>query len=125
MNIRRTFLAVSAIALLGTVAAAQAEDYLGVQTSPGAAVKRADVMADAVRAANAPDQNVARGSRGAEQVIVSQDRAIARAEAVRAAAAPDQNVSAGSRVNSRLVSTQPQPLDAARASAPKPAASRL
>lgn len=122
MNIRSTFLAVSAIALLGATAA-QAESYTGVQTSPGG-LQRADVRADAVRAANAPDQNVTRGSRGAERVVVSQDRAIARGEAVRAAAAPDQNVSAGSRVNSRVVSTQPHPFDA-NASAPKPAASRL
>lgn len=122
MNIRRTFLAVSAIALLGTTAAAQAEDYPGVQTSPGA-LKRADVRADAVRVANAPDQNVVRGSRGDERVMVSQDRGIARAEALRAAVAPDQNVSAGSRVNSRVISTQPHP-DDARASASRPA-SRL
>ena len=122
MNIRQTFLAVSAIALLGATAA-QAEHYDGVQTAPGG-LQRANVMADAVRAAHAPDQNVARGSRGDERVVVSQDRAVARDEAVRAAAAPDQNVSAGSRVNSRLVSTQPHPFDT-RASAPKPAASRL
>jgi hypothetical protein len=110
MTVRQTFLAISAIALLGT-SAAHAESYQGVLVAPGAQ-KRADVMHDAMRAAHAPDQNVARGSRGAEPIGVSQDRTVARAEAVRAAAAPDQNVSAGSRVNSRFVSTQPHPLDA-------------
>jgi len=119
MNIRTTFLAVSAIALLGTTAA-QAERYDGVQTLPGGGggggggMQRAAVMADAVRSASAPDQNVVRGSRGAEKVLVSQDRSIARAEALRAAAAPDQNVSAGSRVNSRVVSTMPNATDASR-----------
>ncbi len=122
MRIRHTFLAVSAIALLGATAA-QAESYQGVQTPPGG-LKRADVMADAVRAANAPDQNVVRGSRGAERMAVSQDRGIARAEAERTAAAPDQNVSAGSRVDSRVVPTRPHPFDA-RAASRVTAGSRL
>lgn len=113
MTVRQTFLAISAIALLGT-SAAQAETYQGVLVAPRDRT-RADVMHDAMhdamRTAHAPDQNVVRGSRGAEPIGVSQDRAAARGEAVRAAAAPDQNVSAGSRVNSRVVSTQPHPLD--------------
>jgi hypothetical protein len=109
MTVRQTFLAISAIALLGS-SVAQAENYQGVLIAPQER-SRADVMHDAMRAAHAPDQNVARGSRGAEPIGVSQDRTVARAEAVRAAAAPDQNVSAGSRVNSRVVSTQPHPLD--------------
>jgi len=116
MNIRATFLAVSAIALLGSTAA-QAESYQGVQTLPGGGMRRADVMADAVRTASAPDQNVVRGSRGAEKMAVSQDRGVARAEAMRAATAPDQNVSAGSRVNSRVVSTMPNAVDASRSAA--------
>lgn len=109
MTVRQTFLAISAIALLGT-SAAQAETYQGVLVAPRDR-SRADVMHDAVRTAHAPDQNVVRGSRGAEPIGVSQDRAAVRLEAVRAAAAPDQNVSSGSRVNSRVVSTQPHPLD--------------
>jgi hypothetical protein len=110
MTVRQTFLAISAIALLGTTAA-QAESYQGVLVAPQERA-RADVMHDAMRTAHAPDQNVVRGSRGAEPIGVSQDRAASRAEALRTAAAPDQNVSAGSRVNSRVVSTQPHPLDA-------------
>lgn len=109
MTVRQTFLAISAIALLGT-SAAQAETYQGVLVAPRDR-NRADVMHDAMRTAHAPDQNVVRGSRGAEPIGVSQDRAAARVESVRAAAAPDQNVSAGSRVNSRVASTQPHPLD--------------
>jgi len=105
MTIRHTFLAVSAIALLG-VSAAQAEAYDGVLLSPQG-VSRADVVADAVRTAHAPDQNVVRGSRGAEILAVSRDRETVRAEAERVPGTPDQNVTPGSRVNSRVVSTLP------------------
>jgi len=109
MNIRSTFLAVSALALLGT-SAVQAETYAGVQ-APVSALHRDAVHAEALRAASAPDQNVTRGSRGAETVGVSQDRAAVQAEAVRASAAPDQNVSSGSRVNSKVISTLRNPVD--------------
>lgn len=109
MNFRTSFLAVSAVALLGATAA-QAEGYEGVH-APAGAMSRAAVNDEAVRAAGAPDQNVVRGSRGAESMASSKDRALARAEAVRAAAAPDQNVSSGSRVNSKVVSTLPNPVD--------------
>lgn len=109
MNFRTSFLAVSAIALLGANAA-QAERYEGVH-APAGAVSRDAVNAEALRAASAPDQNVVRGSRGAETVATSKDRALARAEAVRTASAPDQNVNSGSRVNSKVVSTMPNPVD--------------
>lgn len=122
MTIRHTFLAVSAIALLG-VSAAQAENYSGVLLAPQGA-NRTDVMAEAVRTANAPNQNVVRGSRGAETMAVSQDRETVRAEAERAAGAPDQNVSSSSRVNSRVVSTQPNAADV-RAARGNAARSRL
>ncbi|MDI3384082.1 DUF4148 domain-containing protein [Xenophilus aerolatus] len=108
-SIRATFLAVSALALLGTTAA-QAESYDGVH-APAGALGRSAVQAEAVRTAAARDQNVVRGSRGAETVAVSQARAGVQAEAVRTAAAPDQNVSSGSRVNSRVVSTMRNPVD--------------
>ena len=110
MNIRASFLAVSALALLGA-AAALAEPYQGVQ-APTAALDRAAVQAEARRTAAAPDQNVARGSRGPETVAVSQERARVQAEAVRTASAPDQNVASGSRVNSAVVSTLRNPVDA-------------
>jgi hypothetical protein len=120
MNFRTSFLAVSAVALLGANAA-QAESYEGVH-APAGAMARDTVSAEAMRTASAPDQNVVRGSRGAETMATSKDRAIARAEALRTAAAPDQNVTSGSRVNSKVVSTMPNPVDmrAAKAVANSP-----
>lgn len=114
-----------AAAALAFVAAtgAQAETYEGVH-APVSALKRADVEAQAINTANAKDQNVVRGSRGAETVAVSRDRAGVEAEAIRAAAAPDQNVTSGSRVNSKVISTLQNPVDA-RAEAAKSNASKL
>lgn len=89
----------------------QAEPYDGVHPAVSAKA-REDVSAEAVRTASAPDQNVARGSRGAETVAVSKDRAIVEVEAIRTASAPDQNVASGSRVNSKVISTMPHPADA-------------
>lgn len=108
-----------AAAALAVIAAtgAQAETYEGVQ-APVSAKNRADVQAQAIATANAKDQNVVRGSRGAETVAVSRDRAGVEAEAVRTASNPDQNVTAGSKVNSKVISTLPHPMDA-RAEAAK------
>ncbi|MEJ8845701.1 DUF4148 domain-containing protein [Variovorax rhizosphaerae] len=105
-------LAAAALAVVGLIAAAgvQAETYEGVQ-APVSGLNRADVQGEAMRTARAPDQNVTRGSRGAETVQVSGDRIAVKAEAVRAASAPDQNVNASSRVNSKLVSTMRNPID--------------
>jgi len=97
-------------------AGANAETYEGVQPL-ASAMSRAEVNAEAVRTASAPDQNVVRGSRGAEAMAVSRDRAGVVYEAMRAAAAPDQNVTSGSRVNSKVVSTLQNPLDARAAAA--------
>jgi len=110
--------AVAAVALLTAAGAAQAETYEGVhpQTS---ALNRADVQAQAVAAAHAKDQNVVRGSRGAETVAVSRDRAEVREEAIAAAAQPAQNVSAGSRVNRKVISTMPTSSSARAQSAPQ------
>jgi hypothetical protein len=58
---------------------------------------RADVEQEAVRAASAPDQNVVRGSRGADPFKVVADPAAVSAQAVAVAHAPDQNVVRGSR----------------------------
>ena len=107
-------LAVAAFTL-AAAAGVQAEEYQGVQ-EPVSALSRAEVNAQAVAAAHAKDQNVTRGSRGAETVAVSQNRALVRAEAVRTAHAPDQNVSSGSRVDSKVISTLRNPVDV-RASA--------
>lgn len=104
-------------------AGAKAESYQGVQPAVSAK-SRVEVNAEAVRTASAPNQNVVRGSRGAETMAASTDRASVVAEAVRTAAAPDQNVSSGSRVNSKVVSTMQNPVDA-RASAANAKSSRL
>jgi len=114
--------AAAALAVLAATGA-QAETYEGVQ-APVAGKSRADVEAQAIAAAHAKDQNVVRGSRGAETVAVSRDRAGVEAEAIRAASAPDQNVTPGSRVNSKVVSTMKNPVDA-QAEAAKSNASKL
>ncbi|MEJ7687035.1 MAG: DUF4148 domain-containing protein [Variovorax sp.] len=107
------FLAVTAVSALAALAsvAAQAESYDGVH-GPVLAMSRAEINAEAVRAASASHQNVVRGSRGAEPFTPSADRAVMAQEAMRAAHAPDQNVSSGSRVNSKVISTMRNPMDA-------------
>ncbi|WPH13688.1 DUF4148 domain-containing protein [Variovorax paradoxus] len=107
--------AIGSFALLAA-AGAKAESYEGVQPLTSAK-SRAEVNAEAIREASAPDQNVVRGSRGAETMAVSRDRAGVVFEAMRTAAAPDQNVTSGSRVNSKVVSTMQNPVDARAAAA--------
>lgn len=102
-------LAAAALSLLA-FASVHAETYEGVQDSVSA-LSRSEVNAEAVKAASAPNQNVARGSRGAETVTVSKDRALVQAEAIRTASAPDQNVASGSRVDSKVISTLKNPVD--------------
>ena len=102
-------LAAAALSFLAA-AGAHAETYQGVQ-APVSAVSRADVEAEAARTASAPNQNVVRGSRGAEPFKSVADSKAVSQEAMRAAAAPDQNVSSGSRVNSKVISTMPHPMD--------------
>lgn len=97
--------AATALSFLAAISA-QAESYDGVQ-QPVSSVSRATVEAEAVRAASAPNQNVTRGSRGADPFNSMADPAAVQAQAVATANAPDQNVSAGSRVNSRVISTMP------------------
>jgi len=102
---------VAALALsLVAAAGAHAETYEGVQ-APVSALSRADVQAEAVRAAHAPNQNVPSGSVVLAPLASPRDRALVQAEAVRAAAAPDQNVSSGSRVDSKVISTLENPVD--------------
>jgi len=100
----KTSLMFAAAALSLLAAGAQAETYDGVHHAVSAK-SRTDVSAEAERTASAPDQNVVRGSRGAEAFKSVADPAAVRAQAVATANAPDQNVSPGSRVNSRVVST--------------------
>jgi hypothetical protein len=107
------FFAVTTLSALSGLAsvAVHAESYDGVHRQVST-LSRAAVDAEAVRAASAPDQNVVRGSRGAEAFKPIADRNAVTQEAMRAAAAPDQNVSSGSRVNSKVISTMPHPMDA-------------
>ena len=98
-------IAAAALSLLAA-AGAQAESYDGVQ-KPVSGLNRADVEAEAVRAAAAPNQNVTRGSRGADPFTSVADPAAVYSQAVATANAPDQNVTSGSRVNSRVISTMP------------------
>jgi hypothetical protein len=114
--------AVASFAMLAA-AGAKAESYEGVQPAVSAK-SRADASAEALSTASAPNQNVVRGSRGAETMAVSTERGRVVAEAVRATAAPDQNVSASSRVNSQVISTMQNPVDA-RATAANAKSSRL
>jgi len=102
-------LAAAALSVLAA-AGAHAENYQGVQ-APVSAVNRADVEAEAARAASAPNQNVVRGSRGAEPFKAVASSESVYAQAVATASAPDQNVSSGSRVNSRVISTMPNRAD--------------
>ena len=109
-------LAAAALSVLAA-AGAQAETYQGVETN-ASTKSRDEVGAEAVRTAAAPDQNIPRGSRGAETFKAVADSATVRAQALATASAPDQNVAAGSRVNSRVISTMSNPA-AARAQAQK------
>ena len=96
-------LAAAALSFLAA-AGAQAETYEGVHTGVSAK-SRDEVSAEAVRTAAAPNQNVVRGSRGAEAFNSVANPEAVRAQAVATANAPDQNVVGGSRVNSRVIST--------------------
>ncbi|GAA4346607.1 hypothetical protein GCM10023165_31260 [Variovorax defluvii] len=98
-------LAAAALSLIAS-AGAHAETYHGVE-APVSARSRADVEAEAARTAAAPNQNVVRGSRGAEPFKSMADPQAVYAQAVATANAPDQNVTGGSRVNSRVISTMP------------------
>lgn len=99
-----SFLPVLAAGLMAF--SAYAESYDGVHVGAGILARNA-VAAEAVAAAHAPNQNVTRGSRGADPFVPTAARETIYRDAVAAAHAPDQNVSSGSRVNSVVVSTLP------------------
>ena len=81
MNATTTrLLAAVAFALMAATGTAQAEEYQGVQQS-STQRSRADVAAEAVAAAHASNQNVTRGSRGADEFKSRADRADVRAAA--------------------------------------------
>jgi len=99
---------ITAALSLSVVALAHAETYDGVH-STNSVRSRAEVNAEAERAAAAPNQNVTRGSRGAEPFTSTASRDAVNAEAVEKNNAPDQNVTSGSRYNSRVISTMKRP----------------
>lgn len=96
-------LAAAALSILAATGA-QAETYDGVHAAVSAK-SREEVNAEAVKTASAPNQNVVRGSRGAEPFNSVADPAAVRAQAIATANAVDANVVPGSKVNSRLIST--------------------
>ena len=108
MKISR-ILAAAALSLIAA-AGAHAEVYEGVHHGVSAK-SRDEVSAEAVRTAAAPNQNVVRGSRGAEPFNSVASPEAVRAQAVATANAPDQNVVGGSRVNSRVISTMNKPAE--------------
>ena len=111
--------ALSMLALTG----AQAETYTGVHTHVSSK-NRADVDAEAVNTAAAPNQNVARGSRGAEVFKSVANPDVVYASAVATSHAPDQNVSGGSKYNSRLISAMARPAPAVQAQQSTPATAK-
>jgi hypothetical protein len=68
-----------------------------VQAQPAQGRSSADVEAEAIAAAHAPNQNVTRGSRGAEPFTPMADAEKMQQQAIATARAPDQNVTRGSR----------------------------
>ncbi|MGJ7506261.1 hypothetical protein [Variovorax sp. GT1P44] len=90
--------------ILATTAAAWMLAGAAVAQSP-AGRSRADVEAEAIAAARAPDQNVTRGSRGAEPFTSVADPAKVQKDAVDTAHAPNQNVTRGSRGADPFTST--------------------
>jgi hypothetical protein len=97
MNKLQIMTAAATLSLLA-ITGALAESDNGALTHVSSK-NRADVGTEAVSTAAAPNQNVARGSRGA----------------VATSHAPDQNVSGDSEYNSRLVSTMARPAPAVQA----------
>lgn len=69
----------------------------GVQAQTSTGRNSADVEAEAVAAAHAPNQNVVRGSRGAEAFTPMADPDAVQRQAMETARAPNQNITRGSR----------------------------
>lgn len=108
----KTYQIAAAALSLFAAFAVQAETYDGVQRTTSARTSE-EVSSEAVRAAAAGNQNIPRGSRGAETFTPQADAEAVRAQAIAAANAPDQNVSSGSRYNSRVISNMPQRTESA------------
>ena len=93
--------AAAALSLFAAAGAVHAEEYHGVLEFNSVA-SRADVAAEAVRAAHGPDLYGEAAYAGVQPVTSERSRADVAAEAVRTAHAPDQNVTAGSRGDQRF-----------------------
>lgn len=98
----KTFLA-AALSLFA-VAGAHAEDYQGVLDFQGQ-LSRAEVQAQAVAAAHAPNQNIPAHARSMGALQNARARAAVQAEAVAAAHDPRQSLEAGAFANSTVPST--------------------
>lgn len=92
-----------AIAVMAASGAAHAETYEGVQSITSVKT-RAEMNAQAVATASAPNQNVTNGSRVSPALTTPADRNVVGAEAVAAAQAPNQNLNRGAFVNSSVPS---------------------
>ncbi|RYF71927.1 MAG: alpha/beta hydrolase [Comamonadaceae bacterium] len=88
-----------AIAVMAASGAAHAETYDGVQAMTSVNT-RAEVNAQAVAAAAAPNQNVDSKSRVMPAMTKPADRSVISAQAVAAAHAPNQNLDSKAFVNS-------------------------
>lgn len=104
---KKTFTLLAAALSLSALSLAHAETNEGVHTI-NSVKSRADVSAEAERTAASPNQNIPRGSRGAENFTPTANPDAVYAEAVAKAHEPDQNVTGGSKYNSRVISTMPR-----------------
>ena len=90
-----------AIAVMAASGAAHAETYEGVQSITSVKT-RAEMNAQAVATASAPNQNVTNGSRVTPALVSSTSRAAVAEQAVAAAHAPNQNLDRKAFVNSAI-----------------------
>ncbi|KWT98106.1 MULTISPECIES: hypothetical protein [unclassified Variovorax] len=100
---KKSLLALAAIAAFGLSLGVHAETYDGVHVS-ASSKNRAEVNIEAVVEAKSIDL-AAEPGRGVLTVASVASKEAVRAQAVAAAHAPDQNVKPSSRVNSKVVST--------------------
>ena len=98
---KTSHLITAAAVVLFAAAGAQAETYEGVQTV-NSTRSRAEVNAEAVAAAHAPDAYAEGASSGVTQVASTADRNAVRAQAVAAAHDPLQNLDRKAFVNSTV-----------------------
>ena len=96
--------AVAALSFAALTGVAQAEEYQGVLDFNGQ-LTRAEVQAQAVAAAHAPDRDIPAHARSMGALQNARARAAMQAEAVAAAHDPRQSLEAGAFANSTVPST--------------------